>query len=173
MNFDKIIKREKILWHNHFIPSLLAGLLVGLITFLYQATISNILLFSSVGASALILTNSKSHHLTKLRTTIISYFITIIVSLGVYYLNKLVVVPLYFNIFLLVFLIGIVMFLANSFHPPAVAAGIAFIVLDRGVIELLYLFFYIIVLLILIRFLVYTLSQHLSVKEFRKEFGRI
>ena len=173
MNFDKIIKREKILWHNHFIPSLLAGLLVGLITFLYQATISNILLFSSVGASALILTNSKSHHLTKLRTTIISYFITIIISLGVYYLNKLIVVPLYLNIFLLVFLIGIVMFLANSFHPPAVAAGIAFIVLDRGVIELLYLFFYIIVLLILIRFLVYTLSQHLSVKEFRKEFGRI
>ncbi|MBT3691427.1 hypothetical protein HOG16_04255 [Candidatus Woesearchaeota archaeon] len=173
MNFDKIIKREKILWHNHFIPSLLAGLLVGLITFLYQATLSNILLFSSVGASALILTNSKSHHLTKLRTTIISYFITIIISLGVYYLNKLIVVPLYLNIFLLVFLIGIVMFLANSFHPPAVAAGIAFIVLDRGVIELLYLFFYIIVLLILIRFLVYTLSQHLSVKEFRKEFGRI
>ena len=173
MNFDKIIKREKILWHNHFIPSLLAGLLVGLITFLYQATISNILLFSSVGASALILTNSKSHHLTKLRTTIISYFITIIISLGVYYLNKLIVVPLYLNIFLLVFLIGIVMFLANSFHPPAVAAGIAFIVLDRGVIELLYLFFSIIVLLILIRFLVYTLSQHLSVREFRKEFRTI
>ena len=172
MNFDKMVKKERLLWHRHFIPSLIAGILVGLISFVYQATVSNILLFSSVGASALILTNSRSHHLTKLWTTIVAYILSIVVALGIYYLNKLISLPLSLNIFFVVFLTGIILFLANSFHPPAVAAALAFIVLEKNILDLLFLLLSIILLLIIVRLLTYTLSQHLSVKEFRSEFKK-
>ncbi len=172
MNFKKIMRKEKFLWHRHFIPSLIAGVLVGIISFLYQATVSNILLFSSVGASALILTNSQSHHLTKLRTTIVAYVLASFVALGIYYLNKFIVISLSLNIILIVFLTGIIMFLANSFHPPAVSAALAFIVLEKNISDLLFLLLSVVILLIFVRFLTYTLSQHLTVKEFKREFKK-
>jgi hypothetical protein len=78
---DVFIKREKYLWHKHFIPSFIAGIAVGLLSFLYKATLSNIILFASVGASAVILAHSTSHHLLKLRTTIIAYITAIMVSI--------------------------------------------------------------------------------------------
>lgn len=172
MDFKKFIKREKVLWHRHFIPSVIAGLAVALISFVYQITVSNIVLFASVGASAAILTNTRSHHLTRLRTTILAYIISIIISSFVYLINLFIPLHISINIFLLVFLVGLFLVLLNTFHPPAITASLSFILLERPVVDLIYLFIAIIVLFVVIRLLTYTLSQHLSVKEFFKEFRK-
>lgn len=173
MNIKRIIKKERKIWHAHFLPALIAGLVVAAISFVYEITISNILLFASVGASAIILTNSHSHHLTKLHTTIVAYIIAILVSSGVYFFNMYVYnFYISINIFLVIFLMGIVLFLFDAFHPPAITASLSFIVLDRPLIELIYLFVAIILLLTLVRFVTYVMSQHLSIKEFFNEFKR-
>jgi hypothetical protein len=71
-----------------------------------------------------------------------------------------------------VFLVGFFLFLFDVFHPPAITASLSFILLERPLIDLLYLFFAILVLLVLIRLLAYVLSQHLSVGDFFKEFRK-
>ena len=172
MSWKKIIKSKKILWHNHFIPSLFAGLLVALISFIYETTTSNIILFASIGASAVILTNSKSHHLTKLYPVILSYLVAVIFSSIIYLLNKSFVLPIQINLFILVFITGLLLYLLNIFHPPAITASISFILLERPLGDLGWLFLAIILLLTFWRFLVYLFIQKLSIKEFKQEFGK-
>ena len=172
MSLSTFLRRERQLWHNHFIPSLIAGIGVAVVALLFEFTVSNIVLFASVGASATILANFHSHHLTKLHTTIVSYIIAIIVSLLLYFLNTLIELPLAINLFFVVFLIAIIVFLVNSFHPPAISAGVSFFLFERTLADLFYLFIAILVLFVLIRFLTYTVSQHLSIREFWKEFKK-
>lgn len=172
MNLQKFLQNKRQLWHKHFIPSIFAGLVVALISLIYEATLSNVVLLASVGSSAVILTNSHSHHLTKLHTTIVSYLFTIIISSLVYLLNTALPLHVSINIFLLISIVGTTLFLANSFHPPAIAASLSFILLEKPLIDLLYLFAAIILVLICIRFLTYVFSQRLSVKEFTKEFKK-
>ena len=172
MQLKKLIVKERLLWHKHFLPSLLTALVVGLLSFIYEYNTSSIVLFASIGASATILTHSRSHHLTKLHTTIKAYILAIIISLLVYLLNS--VIPLHnsINIFLLIFLVSLSLFLTNAVHPPAIGAAISFILRKESLAELAYLFTAVILLLIAVRFLAYLLSQHLSVKEFEKEFKK-
>lgn len=170
--YRKILRKEKRLWHRHFIPSLAAAAAVALLSLLYKVTVSNVILFASVGASAIILTNTRSHHLTKLRTTIMAYLIAIVISVGVYGLNLLFPLHISINLFLLMLLVGIAIFLADVFHPPVITASLSFILLDRPVLDLLYLFVAIILMFILIRLATYTFSQHLTVKRFWREFRK-
>jgi len=172
MDYKKLLRRERILWHNHFIPSFLAGLAAALISLLYQMTIANVVLFSSVGASAAILTNNRSHHLTKLHTTIVAYVIAVVISSSVYLLDKEIPIHISVKIFLLVFLVALFQFLLNAFHPPAISGSLAFILLDRSIIDLLYLLSEITILLIFVRFTSYLISQHLTISEFVKEFEK-
>lgn len=170
MKIKKWIKEEKIIWHQHFLPSLFAALIVAFISFVYEATISNIILFASVGASAIILTNSHSHHLTRLHTTIIAYIITVILSSLIYILKSFITLHMSMYLFLIIFLVGICLYLFNAFHPPAITASLSFILLERPLIDLLYLFLAIVFLLISVRFITYVFSQHLSVNDFLTEF---
>ncbi len=172
MNLRKFLKKERLLWHKHFIPSFLAAIVVAVIAFIYETTFSNIILLASVGASAVILTNSQSHHLTKLHTTIVAYIVAIVISAIVYFVNSLVKLDMALNVFLLIFLVGIFLFLFNAFHPPAITASISFIVLEMPLVEMFYLFGAVIILLIVVRFLTYIVSQHLPVKDFMNEFKR-
>ncbi|MBU1198761.1 MAG: HPP family protein [Nanoarchaeota archaeon] len=172
MSFKTFLRKKRKLWHKHFVPSLIAGICVAVVTFLFEFTAANIVLFASVGASAAILANFNSHHLTKLHTTITSYVIAIIISLILYGLNLFLNMPLYLNLFFVVFLIGLVIYLADSFHPPAISAGVSFFLFERNLSDLIYLFIAIVVLFILIRFFTYTISQRLPVKDFFVEFKR-
>ncbi|MBW2987654.1 HPP family protein [Candidatus Woesearchaeota archaeon] len=172
MQVSKWIKKERRLWHKHFVPSLIAGIAVAILTLLFEFNAFNVVLFASVGASAVILANIHTHHLTKLRTTIIAYVISIIVSIFVFLLNILRPFDLAVNLFLVIFGIAILLYLFDSFHPPAITAGASFILLERPVVDLVYLIMAIIVLLVLVRFFAYVFSQHLPMKQFYKEFAR-
>ena len=82
------------------------------------------------------------------------------------------ITPLSVNLFILVFVVGISLYLVNAVHPPAISASLAFILSEQTILQLLYLFITIIALFILIRLITYTLSQHLTLKKFLHEFKR-
>lgn len=172
MNLKEFIKKERKIWHAHFIPSLIAAGLVAALGIVLEFTLSNIILFASVGASAFILTNSKSHHLTKLHTATKAYIFSAIISLILFLINKSL--PLHFgiNIFLSIFIVGMALYLADAVHPPAVSASLAFVLLNKPATTLLIVFVIIIALLIFVRFLTYIFSQHLNIKKFFKEFEK-
>lgn len=172
MDFDQWMKRERLLWHNHFIPSVFAGLIVAFLAYLYELTLPNIVMFASVGASVTILTHTHSHHLTRLYTAILAYFIASLLSALVYILKSYVETAIYVDIFLVIFLVNLGLFLFNVFHPPAVGASLAFILFHQRIADLAYLFIAIVIALIVVRFFTYIFSQHLSVTEFVKEFEK-
>ena len=172
--FKHLLSRKRVIWHNHFIPAIIAGLSLALIAFFLEFAASNMILFASLAASLAILAHTKSHHLTRLHTAIVSYVLAIVVSMGVYGINEIKPLPLSMDLFLVIFLTTMMIFLFNCFHPPAVSVGVSFFLIGGHPLDLLYLFFTIIVLFIGVRFLTYVVSQHLSVRlffeEFKKEF---
>ena len=172
MSLKRIIKKERKIWHKHFIPSLIAGIGMAIVTLAFDVTVFGVVMFSSVGASAVILANNQSHHLTKLRTTIFAYISATVISGLVFLLNKIIPIHLSINLFLIVFLVAIIMYLLDTFHPPAISAAAAFLLLEREIADLIFLFVTVIAILVFVRFFSYIFSQHLSVKEFIKEFKK-
>ncbi|MFP4424780.1 MAG: hypothetical protein ACLFP2_06165 [Candidatus Woesearchaeota archaeon] len=120
MDLQKFLKREKKIWHRRFVPSLAAALLAGFISYVIDFTLSNVVLFASVGALAFILTNTKHHHLATLSTTILAYTIALIISSLVYMANQYYLLHMSINIFLLVFFVGISLYLMRSIHLRSV-----------------------------------------------------
>ncbi len=169
---SKLMRRERMLWHNHFGPSLMTGLSLAIVAVFLDMTNSMVLLFASIGSSIAILTNTKAHHLVRLHTAIISYVVAIIISAGLFFFNKAVPLAMPINLFIVVFLITLALFLVNSFHPPAISVGLSFFMMDRSILHLLFLLVLIFVLFIVVRFITYVTYEHLSIKEFWKEFRK-
>ena len=163
-------EHQKRLWHKHFIPSLLAGLVVAVIALFLDMTAANAVLFASIGASAMILTHSESHHLTKLRSSVIAYFVMIIIAVLLRGLNTLIPLADTVNIFLSVSLVGIAIILADAFHPPAISASLSFALFSQPLLSLFWLFLTVIALLILVRLATYVIHKNLSFKDFLQEF---
>lgn len=173
MLFSKdFINKERALWHKHFTPSLIAALIVAVIMAFMRLTLSNVILFSSVAASAFILTHSRSHHLTRLHTTIVAYIIAMLVSGAVYLISLIAGIPLSVHVFIAIFLTAILLYLANAIHPPAVSASLSFVMVETYISGLVWLFFAILILFIMVRLATYVFSQHLSLKNFTYEFTR-
>ncbi len=171
MNIQKWVQRERQVWHRHFLPSLLAGVLVALIAVLYESQFSNALLLGSIGASAVILTHSKSHHLAKLHTIIVAYIFMTAVSWLIVRVSELFSISLAVEAFLAVFVVSIVLFLLDAFHPPAISAAMSLISLKAPLVALPPQILAVLLgMFILIRLTTYIFSQHLSVSEFIHEF---
>lgn len=168
------MKKERQIWHSHFNPSIIAALVVVLVTVFLKLTISNIILFSSVAASAFILTNVKSHQLTSLRTTIVAYLIALLLSSTVYLIALFIVMPVTLKVFVVIFLTGMGMYLADAVHPPAISASLSFVLLEGFYFSsLISLFFTILSLLIAVRVVTYVFSKHLTMQQFlRGEFKK-
>ena len=163
-------ERSKEFWHEHFVPSLIAGLVIGLVVFSYDTTVANVLFFASVGASAVILTNSSSHHLVKLRTALWAYFMLAVLAPLIQFASQQLGVHDAVAIGALVFGLSLGMYWLNAFHPPVISAAIAFIFFEGGLIDLFALFLLVVVIFISIRFMMYIAYQHFSPKEFWQEF---
>ena len=174
MYFSNFIKKERKIWHKRFTPSLIAGLAVALISFFFKMTIPNIVMITSLGASAAIITHKHIHRLTILRTVIAAYLLALIVGLF-----SLVLIHRYSFSFpwaalITVFLVTLLMYSFNVFHPPAVSASLSFLMFDTGFIETITIFFAVIVLLIIIKLLTYAFYyEHLEMHKFKQEFKKI
>lgn len=165
-------QHERRLWHKHFIPSVIAGLVVAAIALFFELTAANAILFASVGASAMILSHTQSHHLIKLRASIIAYTAMIVIAIIIREANVFLPVPDPLNIFLSVTLVGLAIILLDAFHPPAVSASLSFVLFELPLASLIWLFIAVIILLVTVRFLTYTISERLPLKEFVQEFKK-
>lgn len=161
---------RKSIWHDHFVPSLVAGVVIGVIVYFYDTTVANILFFASVGSSAVILSNSTSHHLVKLRTTMIAYGLLILLAPLIQLVIRYVGLHEAVTIGVLVFSVSVAMFWLNAFHPPAISAAVAFIFFEGSLLDLVYLFLLVMLVFTAIRFLMYVSYQHLSPRQFWNEF---
>ena len=161
---------ERNIWHQHFIPSLIAGLVIGSIVYLYDTTVANVLFFASVGATAVILSNSTSHHLVKLRTALIAYGLLMVVAPLVKFVSQELLVHEALTIGALVFGLSLSMFWLHAFHPPAISAAIAFIFFEGSWSDLVALFVLVIATFVGVRFLMYVYYEHFSPREFWHEF---
>ncbi len=170
MSLIDYLKKERTIWHRRFIPSLIAGIAVAIITFFFEMSASNIVMFASLGASAAILTHKQINKLTILRTTIFSYIIALIVSLIVSY------IPVSFPVaaLIVVTITTIGLYLFNVFHPPAISAALAFIMISGGVWEDVVIFIAVIILLIIIKVLTYMFYyEHLEMRKIFQEVKKI
>ncbi len=127
MDFHKWLKRRRTIWHERFIPSLIAGLAVAILTFFFSMTTSNLVLFSCLGASAAILTHYKVNKINILSTVILSYFLALIVSSLTSALSVLFNFSLNIEVMIAVTLTTMGLYLFDIFHPPSVASSIAFL----------------------------------------------
>jgi len=144
------VKKERVIWHRRFGPSLIAGIAVALITLFFEMTAPNIVLLASLGASAAILTHKQIRRLNILRTVIFAYLISLSVSLLIGFLGDLFSLPFSLIVLLTVTFVTISIYLFNVFHPPVVAASLSFIMFKSGLWELIMIFTSVLVLLVLI-----------------------
>jgi CBS-domain-containing membrane protein len=175
MFITTFLKKERKIWHRRFGPSLIAGIAVAIITFFFEMTASNIVMFASLGASAAILTHKYIHKLTILRTVIFAYFIGLFVSLSFVYLTKSIALTFPVTALIVVTLTTLGLYLFNVFHPPAVSAALAFIMMENGGLrEDLTIFFSVIILLILIKVLTYIFYyENLEMHKIKQEFKKV
>ena len=163
------LDHKQSFFEHAVLPPLIAAVIVGGLSFVYEVTISSILLFASVGASALILARRTSPELNRLRISINAYIFAIIVSVGVHYLNQWFELDVAVGLFISILSIGILMISFDAFHPPAVTASLSYLLLDRPITDLFILFSAIIILLFVVRFAVYTLILRYPIRGFFKE----
>jgi hypothetical protein len=175
MDFKKLVSKERQIWHRRLVPSIIAGVAVAIITLFFKFTASNIVLFSSLGASAAILTHDRIHRMNILRTVISSYFLALIISMIITWISN------YFNLILPLQVLFVVTFsllslyMFNIFHPPAVAASLAFLIFEGTLIERSWIFMSVVILLIIIKVLTYMFySDKLDLKKFlHLEFKKV
>jgi len=172
MTFKHFLKHEKRLWHKHFVPSIIAGLVVAVITATLKMTAANVVLFASIGASAMILTHTESHHLTKLRSSIVAYTAMIVIAILIREINTLVPLTDSVNVFLSVTIVGIGVIMLDAFHPPAISASLSFALFEMPLMSLFWLFITVILMLVIVRLLTYLFTEKLTFKEFGSEFKK-
>lgn len=163
-----------MVWHKRFIPSLITGISIAIITFFFEITASNIVMFASLGASAAILTHKYINRLNILRTVIISYLIALTFSVIIYIVNLYYPMPFPINALLAVTLTTLSLYLFNVFHPPAISASLAFLLLHGSLINRFLVFGSVLVLLIIVKVLTYAFYyEHLEMHKLYLEFKKL
>ncbi|MBW3013962.1 HPP family protein [Candidatus Woesearchaeota archaeon] len=166
-------KEVRVLWHKYFFPALIAGLGVAIVAYFFELNSANLLMFASVGASAVTISHKYRHHLTTLRTTILAYIAGCIISLFIGAIGVNIGLSIPVQVFFVVALVSFAILYFNIFHPPAVSASISFIIFHRNPSDLVFLLASIIILFIVIRFFIYVWYEHLSIKDFIHEFTHL
>jgi len=171
MSISDYLKKERKIWHRRFVPSLIAGMAVAILTVFFQMTAHNVVMFASLGASAAILTHKFIHRLNILYVVIFSYLVALLVSLPIFYLVKDFSYAFPTSILIAVTMTTLILYLLNIFHPPAISASIAFLLIQDSLTERILIFGSVIVLLIIIKLLTYFFYyENLTLKKFHHEF---
>lgn len=172
MDLQHIYKKEKKILRNRLYSSIVVGLSVAIITLFFQMNAANVLIFSCLGASALILANENKHKVTSLRVVFESYIITAIIAIAVLYSFEYIGISFFWQVFTVMFLSSLSIYLFDCFHPPAIGSSLAFLIFQRSFNELIMLIAAIFILLTMIRFLMYVRYEELRLEEFFKEFKK-
>ena len=169
MKWGLFYKREVKLWHKYFVPMFIAGMVVAFLSFFFEASGACFVIITSVGASAVLLTYKRRHHLTTLKSAIWSYLAASIAAMIIEYVADLFGATVQVKILLVVLIVSILIINLNVFHPPAISAGLSFILYEGPLWELFLLIVAILVGFFVLRLLTYMISDHLSMNDFWHE----
>lgn len=173
MDKKGVKKKERLIWHSHFQPALILGMAIIVSALLFDfLSGAGIIMLASIAASAVILTHKYRHHLTTLGTITSAYILGSILAIILIILLRLGYTPINAQVFIVLFVIGGLLYWLNLFHPPAVAFAMAFTIFERGIISYLFVLFAVIVLFIIVRLAIYIVHEHLTIKDFVYEFIR-
>lgn len=170
---DKMIinyEGKKFTFKDIAFISFATALAVAVITLFFQATTSNILLFSCLGASGFILANHRRYKLSTLRTVFESYLLTGLLAVTIEKLGSFLELTFSTQVFFTVFLSSLVLYLRLCVHPPAVASGLAFLIGHNTYLELGMLLVAIFFMLTVLRLVMYLRYEALDIRKFWKEF---
>jgi hypothetical protein len=159
------------LWHEYYDVAFLAA--IALIIIFYSVNMflgAGIVMLASVGATLVILTHRHRRHLTKIGTVTAAYLVSGILAIVLTYLLSLGFTPLNRQIFIIMALTGYALYWLNIFHPPAIFFAASLIIYPLGVLPFVLVLFASIILFIIIRMAVYVWHDHLSLKDYMKEF---
>jgi CBS-domain-containing membrane protein len=154
-----IVLKEKI------IPALFGGLAIFLVSFLLRISIGNAILFASLGASTVILTEFPDTRTAKLRVVILSYGMA--AGIG-YALSFVDFVPLAAG--LAVFFTIVAMALTDNIHAPAGGLALAFVFYEGHLKQLFYVLVAVLLLLTFLKSIIYMYKKELHIKKFHHEF---
>lgn len=163
--------KKRYLWHGQFFPALLIGSVIMIITFfLDYFSAAGIDMIASIVASVVILTHRYRHHLTMLSTIISAYIVSVILTVILVTLIRNTGASFRIQIFVVLFVLAILLYWLNIFHPPAISFAMAFIVFVEGISQFFYVLFMAIVLFVGVRAVVYLVYDHFSITDFLFEF---
>jgi len=171
MDLKKWLKRRRIIFHERFASSLIAGLAVAVLTYFFSVSTSNLVLFSCLGASAAILTHYKRSKINILSSVILSYLLALIVSSLTILFTGYFSLGLNFEVMIAVTFTTMGLYLFDIFHPPAVASSIAFLTFDGAFSDKFLILISVIILLVIVKFLTYAFYyERLEMRKFHHEF---
>ena len=166
--FYRIEKENR--WLSSLINGLIAGLAVGIVSYLFQER--DLLLFACLGSSAASVVFDPLSRRNSLRVILIAYLIALAASAAIYPIHSADLAPLSVQCFLAVSISIALMRLFDAPHPAAVGSALAFILFDRNLASLAMLSLAILGLLTVVKILAYIYLEELQFRFFAKEFHR-
>lgn len=170
MDIHKFIQKEREIWHDRFVPSIIAAIAVLIITIVLQKSGFDIVLLTTIASSIVILTNQHIHKLTVIGTTIYAYIVATLVGLLFIYLRERFVLSTPAVSFLTITTITLVIYLFNVFHPPAVGIALGIVLYKGTLVSLLFILSITIVLFVVLKMVMYMYYEHLHLAKFQNEF---
>jgi hypothetical protein len=170
MSFHDLIQKERAVWHDRFIPSMIAAFAVFVITLVLQFSGFDIVLLTSISASIVILTSEKWHRLTVLGTSFYAYLLGYMVGFLFRWVNMQFQPSLAVLSFLTISTITLLIYMVNVFHPPAVGIALGIVLYQGSMANLLFILLVTIVLFIIVKGFMYFYYEHLKWKKFHREF---
>ncbi len=166
-------KKKRYVWHSYFDAAhILATAIAVIFSFGEVMSGAGIIMMASIAASGFVLTYKYRHHLTTLGTVTLGYIISSIVSIGIVMLFRALGVSILWQAFAVLIVVSALLLALNTFHPPAVAFGMAFIIFTRNTSEYVFVLFAALLILVAIRFIIYMIHDHLDINDFFQEFLR-
>ena len=147
------------------IPALFGGLAIFIVSYMLELTIGSAILFASLGASTVILSEFPDTRMAKLRVVVIAYFIAAVIG---YFCSFITYLP--FAAGLAIFLTIALMLVFNHTHAPAGGIALAFVFYSRESIDLAYVVLTVLALLIILKSVIYIYKKELHIKKFHHEF---
>ncbi len=170
MNWRGLINKEEEIWHERFIPSLVAGGTIFLITLLLEHRGFDIVLLTSISASLVILTSQYQHRLTVLGTAIYSYLVAAFVGFTLRWVLIHYQLGLAMVSFLAIVSITLIIYLLNIVHPPAVGIALGIVLYQGEMSNLLIIFGLTFLMFFVVKFVMYFYSSKLVISKFHHEF---
>jgi len=170
MTLKQIIKKERKVWHDRFIPSMVAAGVVLIMTLLFQWSGFDIVLLTSISASIVILTSKEKHRLTVAGTAIYSYLVAAIIGFIFLAVQQKWQLDISILAFITISLIVLAMYMLNIFHPPAVGIALGIILYSGPINILLLILVFTFAMFVLVKVIMYAYYKGLVLKEFHHEF---